>query len=357
MATSGECTFSMNVHIMATTKADAAQMKTEMKEFVQATCAAFNSERREVFKIRNVNQGVTQKYLDEWRKEVEEELFKTLKPPLCKDNFEFCSESTDAEFLCCYITPITRRPTTVSYNLRLPTDTSTELVEDYQQVMTILLREEERATSRPFFDFDEHLPKAKEPESPGRAASSVSANAEGHFRGLLDLKMGDTVKIPESKTVQYKKLKNGKKLAINIESHASDYIGAFANHEGGWIIVGVQDDNCEVVGQMISEETKDEIIQCLEKCAKRKIWGRRQEVPVRGRHWDVYFHLLGEEDMYLVEVRVYPFYGGVFQKEPESYSFEVNDDGERVIVKTKFGVWMEAMLREKITGMYENENY
>ncbi|XP_038062231.1 schlafen family member 9-like [Patiria miniata] len=345
----------MNIHIMNSvtkTKDGAAQRKLESGEIVRMVCAALNSDRREVITLRNVHRDhpdVEQKHLDEWRKQIEQELLKNLRPPQWRECFDFCSQPADAEFLYCYVTP-SRRPATVNYNLRLPTDTSTELVQDYHLVEAILSREEDSTATRPFFDFDDHLPKAKVVELQRGAALAVDDNSQSsrhHFRGLLDLKKGDIVGIPESKMVQYKKLKDGMALAANIEKHVSDYFGAFANHEGGCVIIGVEDNQCQVVGQVISNEAKTEIERCLDCCAKRKTWGRLNEQPIRGKHWDVYFHSL-EGDLHLVEVRINPFCGGVFQKEPESYTFGVNDKGKRVIRKMKFQEWVEAMLRDKI---------
>ena len=157
-------------------------------------------------------------------------------------------------------------------------------------------------------------------------------------------------RIPESKTVQYKQLQDGKKLVENIEKQVSAYFGAFANHDGGWVVIGIEDDNYEVIGQTISKETEGEILKCLDICARRKIWGMKKEVPVRRSHWDVYFHPL-EDGKHLIELRVNPFYGGVFQKVPESYTFAVNDKGEKIIKGMAFNDWTEAMMRQKVTGL------
>ncbi|XP_022096837.1 schlafen family member 11-like [Acanthaster planci] len=346
--------FAMNIHIMnstATTNDDVAKMKLEMEGLLRAVCAALNSPKREVLILRNMDQeklGLTKRHLDKWKQRIEGELSTKLKTSQWRKCFDFCDLPQDVEYLYCHTTP-TPQPTTINFNLRLPTDTSTELVDGYHRVMSILSREAESLSAgRPYFDFDEHLRRADGPHASSSTTSVVTRRGFSHFPGLLDLKLGDTVQTPESKTVQYKKLKDGERLVSNIEKQVSDYFGAFANHDGGWIVIGIENKNYEVVGQTIPKETKVEIERCLDKCARRKIWGRRQEVPVREKHWDVYFHPLGG-GKHLVEVRVNPFYGGVFQKAPESYTFEVNDNGEKVPVDMAIDDWMEAMMRQKIT--------
>lgn len=137
--------------------------------------------------------------------------------------------------------------------------------------------------------------------------------------------------IRESKFVAYKHLKDNPSKCVTLADRIlgksnkfTSYVSAFANHAGGRIYYGIDDDGA-VQGENITEEDKDEIIRKVKKTIKKMIWPEYCGEPQKGKHWDLHFQpvvdITGKAipSTYVIVVHVAECPGGVFTEEPESY--------------------------------------
>ena len=187
------------------------------------------------------------------------------------------------------------------------------------------------------------------------------ANVQTSF--VLDAYIGQ-----ESKTVQFKLLKAEKPKGLAeriIDHHLTHYVSAFANHKGGRIYYGVDDDGV-VKGTVISEKDKQEITKKVSKylntadeqdrtdasTVNRMQWPDNIR-PQKGIQWDIMFKPVEDDDgkeipsTYVIVIFVAPCPGGVFSKEPESYFiFDENVDGSRVarIKRMTMAEWKRRLL-------------
>ena len=157
--------------------------------------------------------------------------------------------------------------------------------------------------------------------------------------------------IHESKTVQFK----------HLEAHATQrttladrmigkgnkftcYVSAFANYEGGHEYFGISDEGT-VVGEVIqNEEDKREITKKIEKAIKKMIWPEHIGEPKRGKHWDIFFVPMLDEDnkpipsTFVIVIYIAACLGGVFNEEPECFEMV---DGK--IRKMSFITWKKKI--------------
>ncbi len=104
----------------------------------------------------------------------------------------------------------------------------------------------------------------------------------------------------------------------------SNYISGFANHRGGHIYYGIND-NCVVVGEELTQAELDEVEEEVTKGVEKLVWTERRISPKRGVNWEIYFEQVKNENgeikdsTYVIVVFVAFCRGGVFTAEPESY--------------------------------------
>ncbi|XP_028404404.1 uncharacterized protein LOC114527034 [Dendronephthya gigantea] len=102
----------------------------------------------------------------------------------------------------------------------------------------------------------------------------------------------------------------------------SCYVSAFANHRGGHIYYGIDDD-----GIVQGEETEknSEVLNKVEKAIQKMIWPDVIGQPKRGEHWEIFFQPVLDEksnpipSTFVIVIFIAPCFGGVFTEEPESY--------------------------------------
>ena len=154
----------------------------------------------------------------------------------------------------------------------------------------------------------------------------------------------------ESKTRQYKLLKAAKANRTSLAERMTNNnkfantISAFANHRGGHVYYGIDDDGI-VYGEYV--EDKNKIIEKVSKAINETIWLSEDETftPKKGKHWNIFFEPVidekGREKTQTFVIVIYISYcrGGVFATEPESYQI-VNGE----VVHIPFQEWKRRLL-------------
>ena len=124
------------------------------------------------------------------------------------------------------------------------------------------------------------------------------------------------------------------------------YVSAFANHCGGHIYYGV-DDNSIVKGEVIpKEKDKGEITKKVEKAINKVIWPEQIGQPRRGKHWEIFFEPVLDEtsrpvpSTFVIVIYIAPCLGGVFTDVPECYEMV-----EGKVVQMSFTTWKKRSSR------------
>ena len=180
---------------------------------------------------------------------------------------------------------------------------------------------------------------------------------------------GRSVGIPESKTVQFKRLSkavkrsSGNDFGNRIISHDFTHcVSAFANYCGGLIFYGVGDDGI-VRGTEIIEEDKQDLTKKISKYLNSADEQDQTETdtsnkmqwpdnirPKKGVHWDILFKPVEDDDgkeipsTYVIVIFVAPCPGGVFAKEPESYYIFDEEGGSSRVKPMTMDEWRKRRL-------------
>ena len=154
------------------------------------------------------------------------------------------------------------------------------------------------------------------------ACKELSSCKEDFFKGQY-------VGFEEDVDVQFKSLKAGATKCVtladrvvNKSNKLASYVSAFANHKGGHVYYGIND-NGIVEGEEVSN--KDEIIKKVNNAINKLIWPDHCCKPKRGQEWDIFFVPVknneGEEipTIFVIVIAVACCSGGVFVNVPESY--------------------------------------
>ena len=156
----------------------------------------------------------------------------------------------------------------------------------------------------------------------------------------------------ESKTRQLKLVKDTKGKRTTLEDRMTgssnkfaNTVSAFANHRGGHVYYGVDDDGI-VLGEYV--EDSDEIIAKVHEAINKIIWlsDDTKFTPIQGQHWNISFEPVkddnGREKNKTFVIVVYISYcsGGVFTKEPESYQVVSGN-----VVRIPFQEWKGRILQ------------
>ena len=200
----------------------------------------------------------------------------------------------------------------------------------------------------------------KETLQSSKGSSQPAIEIESHEKDFIQYR---EIGPYESDTVQFKDVKSvstpNVSLAKRITGKAnkfSSYVSAFANHRGGNIYYGI-DDEGTIIGEKV--KNKDDICKAVVKIiGQDMIWTESETKPERGKHWEVYFQPVkkagnenqGEQEneiqeLFIVVIYVARFPGGVFTEEPESYCIDsVDGYADPQIKKMKFSEWKERFL-------------
>ena len=157
----------------------------------------------------------------------------------------------------------------------------------------------------------------------------------------------------ESDTVQFKKIKSDKNknktLADRIIANKiAHYIVAFANHKGGHVYIGIDDEMYQICGQTVDEKEKKRIQEKIGSAIANIVWPEEHGKPQLGKHWDISFvPVLDAKDeiipeLYVIVVAIAFCPGGVFLTYPEAY--EISDDQK--VQKMEYGRWKKRLLHD-----------
>lgn len=261
--------------------------------------------------------------LDNFWKTIEPKLISLVKPSRYDDIFDR-REQSDEIFLFINAPP---HICTIKYNLSLPGDSSV-LEASYHETLDLLIKEAKQGRRRNHPNVT--VPLTELPEVP---------EVFTHKEIILNLK--------ESKQIQFKHFTSKTFLDSNNRSQREDIteqVSAFANADGGVILLGVKDDG-EVCGLDLGENGKDCIVRNLQKNVIEKM--RWSSDPVRSTHWDLkFFSLRGHEANTIVAIYVAGMRrsGGVFSKNPKSFKLLQGKDGQPSPHRLDFKEWKQRIL-------------
>ena len=152
----------------------------------------------------------------------------------------------------------------------------------------------------------------------------------------------EKLNFPESKTMQFTYVKSSNPVLHNNSSTQCEKVlkqtSAFANVNGGIILVGVTDDGI-VLGQNL--DSKEKVEQRVESIIVKMEWGC---IPRRKTHWNVeFFPVQDTEDSFVIAIYIAGMKGGVFTKCPKSYELRPGKDGEQTISLLTFDEWKQRV--------------
>ena len=225
-------------------------------------------------------------------------------------------------------------PITISYNLHLPSES---------QVMTL-------SPSEPIGNIKQILHKHHN-------GNNGAMERQSHIHHFVK---GQDSKLRESKCVTLKNLKVSPSKCITLADRMTgksnkfaSYVSAFANHSGGRIYYGIND-NGIVEGKEITEKDKNEVIKKVTNTINKMIWPLSVK-PRRGNQWDICFESVADPSggeipsTFVIVVSVAPCPGGVFSEAPESYHL-VEGRAE----KMSFHDWLSHFTERRATPAPRN---
>ncbi len=166
---------------------------------------------------------------------------------------------------------------------------------------------------------------------------------------------GGNCSFHECKMIEFKNLKANSakrtKLADRMTGKGnkfSCYVSAFANHSGGHMYYGIDDDGL-VEGEWIPNEgDKNEITKKVEKTINKMIWPQQIGQPKQGEHWDIFFEPVLDKDSkpipstFVIVIYIAPCLGVVFTEEPECYEMV-----EGKVKKMSFVAWKKRISNDQ----------
>uniref|UniRef100_A0A3B3Q3X2 Schlafen AlbA-2 domain-containing protein n=1 Tax=Paramormyrops kingsleyae TaxID=1676925 RepID=A0A3B3Q3X2_9TELE len=174
-----------------------------------------------------------------------------------------------------------------------------------------------------------------------RSSSEDKPNGQQLFESQ-EVQLGEKLPFGESVNVELKSFSNEKNLFKRLKEIIPKYISAFANTDGGYLFIGVDDGTKKVVGcgrglnkNSIKTEVKDMCLRVISvHCS-----GCTQEndCSVEVRILDV----LGgnaSDPLYVVAIHIPKFCCTVFEKHPDSWHLEGTE-----VCQIQAAVWMEKM--------------
>lgn len=262
--------------------------------------------------------------LDNFWKTIEQKLMSLVKPSRYDDIFDRREQSDEILLF------ITAPPhiCTIKYNLSLPGDSSVWEA-SYRETVDLLINKETQQGRRKKHP-NVTVPLTELPEVPEVFTKK---------KMILNLK--------ESKQIQFKHFTSKMFLDSRNRNQCkkiAEHISAFANADGGVILLGVKDDG-EVCGLDLGENGKDCIERNLqENVIKKMCWSLD---PVRNIHWNMKFFPVGgceANDIVAIYVAGMRGSGGVFVRNPESFVLLQGEDGQQTPQPLDFEEWKRRML-------------
>ena len=149
---------------------------------------------------------------------------------------------------------------------------------------------------------------------------------------------------PESKQIQFKHFSGERKILENHDQREKlqKHISAFANTNGGVILLGITDSG-NILGVDMKKNNEGKIMERVISMIENVKFPVTQEREV---HWDIEFIRVSgcdtSQDLAVVAIKVAGMksLGGVFMKRPESYELSEND----TIKVIEFDHWKQRML-------------
>ena len=188
-------------------------------------------------------------------------------------------------------------------------------------------------------------PRVREPH-PGRALDANIQEEEdmrmsaSKFLQKDKLIYKEKLDFTESTHVEFKRFTT-KKIIPRIKEMLSHYVSAFANTEGGYLIIGVDDKSKEVFGckreKVNPDLLKKEIENCIKKLPVFHFCREKPEVNFTTQILDVY-----QKDAlygYVCVVQVEPFCCVVFTEAPDSWIIQDNS-----VTRLTVDTWVAMML-------------
>ncbi len=173
----------------------------------------------------------------------------------------------------------------------------------------------------------------------------------------------------ESQTMEFKHYEINDFSARKIEDKLSkerglwENISAFANTEGGSLVVGVKEEKTGpiVKGYQVTdnqEEEQDKLTQYINEKLRKCIWNGKQ--PGSDTYWNVFYHdvkLNGQKERKVIEISVHQVSGGMFYKAPVHYMVgkDVKGKGSRLVEMSEFNKWKLCVCPELKTAETNNK--
>ena len=295
-----------------------------MKETYSTVCGLLNNYHGGILKLTS-SKSLTPSKLDEFVRGVEQTLIDLLGLTGLREYCQTTINGLGKEII--FNVKPSDRICTVEYNLVLPTD--------------FLVRQVLKT---------EPLEKIARVLKPGRPFDCAMLN--NHMKKFeKESTMPEDLR--ESDTVQFKKVKSdknkNKSLADRIIANKiTHYIAAFANHKGGHVYIGIDDETYKVCGQVVIEVEKQRIVEKIESAVENMVWPEEHGNPELGKHWDIsFFPVLDTTskeaipDLFVIVVAIAYCPGGVFLSHPEAYVL-MNKKIERM----EFSKWKKRLLHD-----------
>ena len=296
--------------------------KKSKKEIASTFCALLNTHGGNV---TIELEAATENDVQNLKRAIEQRLSDILGFSSMRDHIELVSSRTDE---LVYTVEGAYRLCTMNYNLYIPTETQATAV----------------PPKTPIADVKEMLPSQK-----CIVEMKQLVEIGTHCKEFVYEQNIGNPRV-ESKTVQFKKLKAEKSKCVtlgdrmtNKANKFANYVSAFANHRGGHIYYGVQDDGV-VKGELV--EDKEEITKKVSKAINKMVWPTECEGPKRGQHWGIFFEPVIDANgnvvpsTFVIVVYIARCAGGVFTEEPESYHV-VNGE----VKKMDYNKWRERIFQ------------
>lgn len=231
---------------------------------------------------------------------------------------------------------------TMKYNFHLPFDVTSPLFVPREKVVELLSRRNSL--------------KNHTPEVPLTELAMELLPEKFTYRKVLQC--------DESKTLQLKCYTSENGLFHSFKNQKArdqiaKYVSGFGNGSGGMILVGIEDETREILGQD-RKAFKEAYYEGGFKGLIEKISETWSFTPKQGEHWDIKFSPVdGKESSFMVMVLIAGMrnLGGIFTKCPESFKLQnpSGSDGKEQIVKLEFDEWKQRMLSGTCLGQSKGE--